>query len=95
MMASTELSAEGSIGFRPVRLLFSSLATFVAIDVLNILYKKKKKIETFSIQVEGQRSGVTPSVFTHIDLHFVITGDVKEKQIQKAIDTGPEQYCSV
>lgn len=95
IMASPDMSAPDSKGLRPMQMLLSALAGCLSIDVLNILYKQRKKIEHFAVEVSAQRADAIPAVFTQIDLLFKIDGEVEGSQVQKAIDLGLERYCSV
>ncbi|TNE28036.1 MAG: OsmC family peroxiredoxin [Bacteroidetes bacterium] len=93
--ANPAMSAPDAVGFRPMELLLSSLASCLSIDVLNILYKQRQKVESFAVKVEGTRSDQIPSAFTQIELQFELHGEIENAKIQRAIDLGLERYCSV
>lgn len=93
--ANPAMSAPNSEGFRPMELLLSSLVSCLSIDVLNILYKQRQQVDSFSVKVDSTRADAVPSVFTHIHLSFELKGVIDESKIQRAIDLGLERYCSV
>jgi uncharacterized OsmC-like protein len=83
-------------GFRPMQLLLIGLAGCSAIDILNILYKQKQHIDHFSVDVFAERENdVTPSLFKNISLKIIISGNLSEAKLMKAIDLTRDKYCSV
>ena len=36
----------------------------------------------------------TPSVFTHIHLHYILSGDLDEKKVGRALHLAVDVYCS-
>ena len=44
---------------------------------------------------DRQRAQEMPHAFTAVDLHFTVTGDVPDDQVQRAIDLSHDKYCSV
>jgi len=79
----------------PMEAVLMSVAGCSAIDVEVILKKMHQKIHKIEVKVEGQRANATPSVFTEIHLHYIITGDVKKEKAQKAVEMSMNEYCSV
>ncbi len=85
----------GDSAYRPMEMLLVSLAGCSAIDVINILNKQKQSIVDFEMEIEGERTGGTPSPFKKIDVHFVLKGEIKENKLEKALQLTREKYCSV
>lgn len=81
-------------GFRPMELLLAGLASCTSIDVVLILQKQKQTIDDYRVEVSGNRAEGTPSVFTDIHLHFVLSGDLDPKKVDRAIHLSLEKYCS-
>lgn len=82
-------------GIRPMEMILMGLAGCSSFDILSILEKTRQKPENFEVQVEGTRSEDIPAVYTSIHMHFVVSGDVQSKQLDKAISLSVEKYCSV
>lgn len=83
-------------GFRPMQAVLAALAGCSTIDVIDILSKQKQMIDDLQVEVEAERDTTSiPSVFTHIDLHFLIRGNLSEDKIQRALDLSFGKYCSV
>jgi len=82
-------------GWRPMEMLLVSLAGCSAIDVISVLKKQRQKIEDFQIEIDGDRKDGVPAPYTAIRLHFIVTGEVKESKMEKAIQLTVDKYCSV
>ena len=95
MDASREAGGEES-GFRPMQLLLTALGGCSTIDILLILKKQKQSVESFEVEVNGDREKVEEySLFRNIELHFKIKGEVDRSKAEKAIQLSLEKYCSV
>jgi putative redox protein len=95
MDASREAGGEES-GFRPMQLLLTALGGCSTIDILLILKKQKQSIESFEVEVNGDREKVDEySLFRNIELHFKISGEVDRSKAEKAIQLSLDKYCSV
>lgn len=83
-------------GMRPMETLLSALAGCSAMDVVSLLNKMRQPLEDLEIEVEGTRAeDMVPAVFTNIHLKFILTGNLDEKKVEKAIGMSVDQYCSV
>ena len=83
-------------GFRPMQLLLAGIGGCSALDAVSILKKQKQDLKGVEILVTGDRiKGKTPSVFSEIHLHYILTGDLEEKKVARALQLAVEVYCSV
>src|SRR5699024_3229079 len=83
-------------GISPMQLLLAGAGGCSAIDIVNILEKQKQPLEDLQVEVEGDRqTRDTYSEFTTIHLHFIFTGDLDEKKVERAISLSINKYCSV
>ena len=84
-----------NLGMRPMELLLQGLGGCTAFDVLLILKKARQSVSDCVVEIEARRAETDPKVFTHIHIHFIVTGDgLSEKQVHRAIDLSAEKYCS-
>lgn len=82
-------------GPRPMEMMLMGMGACTAFDVLNILDKARADVVDCVAHIDAKRSNEVPAVFTAIHVHFVVTGrQLKEKQVQRAIDLSAEKYCS-
>ena len=84
-----------NLGARPMELVLMGTGACTAIDVVMILRKARQPITDCEVQVEAERAGEDPKVFTKIHLHYVITGKgLATTQVERAIKLSKEKYCS-
>lgn len=81
-------------GLRPMEMLLMGLAGCSGFDVLSILLKGRQKVDDFEISVQGDRADDIPKIFTKINVHFKVTGEVSEKRLNDAINLSMDKYCS-
>ncbi len=95
MDGSPDIGGHGK-GMRPMQLLLSAVGGCSAIDVILILKKQKQEIESFEIEVDGEREKIADySLFRNITLHFKIRGKVDKDKAERAVQLSLEKYCSV
>jgi len=83
-------------GFRPMQMLLAAAGGCSAIDVISILKKQKQDLETLKVEVDGNRvQKSTYSEFDKINLHFILSGNLEESKVEKAISLSVNKYCSV
>ena len=81
---------------RPMQMLLSSLGACSSIDVIHLLTKQRQKIDDIKITLEGNRAeGEVPSLFTDINVHYRLYGDLDEKKVERAVTISGEKLCSV
>jgi len=83
-------------GQSPTELLLSALAGCAGVDIAIMLKKRKKTINEFVIETDGNRKTEAPKYFTDIHCKYIITSpDVNEDELHKAAQLTLEKYCSV
>jgi putative redox protein len=89
-------TAGGGAGPTPMELALISLAGCSAMDVIAILRKKHQLVEGLEVRVRGQRQDEHPTVFTAINLEYLVHGpDVDPQAVARAIELSKERYCPV
>lgn len=95
VVISAQDEANG-VGMKPNELLLISLGACTAYDVVNILQKKRKKLQHLHVEVEGEQQDTAPWPFVRIHLHYVIEGEgLTERDVSQAVHLSHEKYCSV
>jgi putative redox protein len=83
-------------GMRPSQMLLIALAACTAVDVVDILAKKRKPLSTLEIAADGEHDPDPPWAFRKIHLKYRLGGkDLTETAVQQAISLSEEKYCSV
>ena len=66
-----------------------------AFDVVLILRKGRQNVVDCIAEAEAQRAESDPKVFTHIHIHFIVTGrNLEQEKVARAIKLSAEKYCS-
>jgi putative redox protein len=64
--------------------------------VVMMLEKSRQDVTDCRVVIEAQRAESIPAVFTHINMHFIVTGrGLNAKQVERAVKLSAEKYCSV
>ena len=93
---ATLLDGSSTAAQSPVEMLLSAVASCAAIDVVDILAKRRTPVEALNVDVTGDRVDTIPRRFRHIALAFRITGaGIERDQAERAIDLAITKYCSV
>jgi putative redox protein len=84
------------IGMKPSDLLLVALAACTAVDVVEILTKKRIHLSNLHISANGEQDNNPPWTFRKIHLHYQVGGEgLTTKAIEQAIKLSEEKYCSV
>ena len=84
-----------NLGPRPMELILTGLGACTAFDVVTILKKARQPVTDCRVELEAERAEKAPKVFTHIHLHFVVSGrGLKSAQVERAINLSSKKYCS-
>ena len=91
-----DLDASRLAGPLPMETLLLSLAGCSAMDVLAIFRKQRQAVEHLEVHVRAARRDEHPTVFTSIQLEYVVHGqDIDLSAVERAIDLSRERYCPV
>ncbi len=84
------------IGIKPSDLLLMAVAACTAVDVVEILTKKRMPLSLLEISSTGEQDEDPPWTFRKIRLHYRMAGaGLTEKAAAQAIQLSEERYCSV
>jgi putative redox protein len=89
-------SGAGAVAPNPVQALLASLAACEAMDVIEILRKKRQQVTAYDVLMSGERATEYPRRYTSIELVHRVTGHgVQRAAIEDALRLTVEKYCSV
>ena len=84
------------IGCKPTELVLIALASCIAVTLVMMLNKRDPQIKALEIEVNGERKSDHPRAFTHIHLHFKISGrDLTVSELERALWLSEHKYCPV
>ena len=89
-------SKDEGIGVKPSDMLLIALASCTAVDVVEILAKKRMPLDSLEIITNGEQDADPPWTFRKIHLKYRISGQgLTAKAVEQAIQLSEEKYCSV
>jgi len=89
-------TSEENVGIKPSDLLLIAVASCTAVDIVDILTKKRMPLAYLEISSTGEQDPNPPWTFRKIQLHFRLSGKgLTEKAVAQAIELSHEKYCSV
>jgi putative redox protein len=84
------------VGVKPSELLLLAVASCSAVDVVEILRKKRTPLTKLEISVSGEQDQDPPWTFRKIHLHFCVQGkNLTPESVHQTIELAEEKYCSV
>ncbi len=88
--AGQEKTANG-----PMELVLVGLCSCTAVDLVNILTKKREPFRAVEVHAEAERADAPPKVYTQIKLVYRVRGKVSRKAVEDAVRLSEKKYCSV
>ncbi|MBD3616631.1 MAG: OsmC family protein [Gracilimonas sp.] len=84
-------------GLSPMQLLLAGIGGCSAIDVISILKKQKQKLTDLKVEVDGDRQKLDAgySEYKTIHMHFILSGELDPKKVERALKLSITKYCSV
>ena len=90
------LDGSGGTGQGMVDAVLSALAGCTAVDVVDILAKRRTPVEALTVDVVGERFAGTPGRLVRIHLTYRLRGTgVDRAHAERAIELAVTKYCSV
>ena len=87
---------KNGIGVSPSQMLLVALASCSAVDVVEIMEKKRKPLTMLEVTATGEQEPDPPWPYRRIHLRYRLSGkSLTEKAVTQAIQLSQEKYCSV
>ncbi len=87
---------DNHVGMSPAELVLVAAASCTAVDIVNILQKKRLNLESLEIAAEGEQAEDSPWAYEKIHLTYRLKGaGLTEDAVQKAVYLSETKYCSV
>ena len=88
-------NAAGNSGPRPTELVLVAIAGCTAMDIVDIMAKKRQVMDSYAVDVTGIQREQAPNVFTDITVTHTIEGNVETVALVRAIELSATKYCTV
>jgi putative redox protein len=93
---TVRLDSGAKTGPSPVDGLVASIAACTAVDVVDILAKRRTPVESLAIDAEGARFAGVPGRLTAVELVYRLRGaGIERVHAERAIELAVDKYCSV
>ena len=93
---TARIDGSGATGQTPPDALLSALATCSAIDVVDILAKRRTPVERLTVDVTWTRRPEMPRRFDRIVVTYHVDGaGIERVHVERAVHLAFEKYCSV
>jgi putative redox protein len=80
---------------RPMETVLAGTGGCTAYDVVLILKRGRHDVRGCSVKLTSVRAQEDPKVFTHINMHFTVTGKaIPALAVERAIAMSHDKYCS-
>ena len=90
------IDGDSKDGASPPETLLAALATCTAVDVIDILAKRRTPVASLEIDVTAERADAVPRRFVKVHLAYAITGaGIERVHAERAIELGVTKYCTV
>jgi len=89
------MDGDSKVANSPMDLVLIALCGCTAVDVVNILQKKREPFTTVEVSAEAEKAPTPPRVYTKIKLRYRVGGKVSPKAVDDAVRLSEEKYCSV
>jgi len=78
----------------PMEVMLQSMGACSAMDVVSILRKKRKTIDNFAIEINGERADTHPRMFVKAHIKYILKSpDAEEKDLLRAVELSQTTYC--
>ena len=89
-------SVADGVGMKPSELMLVALCSCSAVDVVDILAKKRLTLTGLDVSASAEQDSDPPWTFRKIHLIYKLRGkDLNEKAVEQAVSLSEEKYCSV
>jgi len=99
MPSGTTIQFDAASGYKddpsPMEALLGALGACSSVDVVQILKKKRQRLEALEVSVSGERATSPPQVWTKIEVVYRLKGQLDDKAVRDAIELSQKKYCSV
>jgi putative redox protein len=97
MMDTFPEPGQETVGPTPFEAFLSGIAACSAYDVVHIMQKKKQKLHSYHVVIDGVRTeeGKYPRPYVSMTLKHVLVGeDLDQAAVEQAVKLSDEKYCS-
>lgn len=77
----------------PMELMLAALGSCTGTDIVQILAKKRQKLDSLEIVIQGERAKEPPTVWVKLEMVYRMRGRIEDKAAKDAIQLSLDKYC--
>lgn len=77
----------------PMELMLAALGSCTATDIVLILAKKRQRLDSLEIVIQGERTKEPPTVWVKLEILYRMKGKIEDKAARDAVQLSLDKYC--
>lgn len=77
----------------PMEMMLAALGSCTGTDVVLILAKKRQKLESLEIVINGERAAEPPTVWNKLEVLYRLRGNLDEQAVARTLELSQTKYC--
>ncbi len=77
----------------PMEFMLAALGSCTATDVVLVLAKKRQRLDSLEIVIQGERAKDPPTVWTKLEILYRLRGEISDEAAKRAIQLSLDKYC--
>lgn len=77
----------------PMEFMLAALGSCTATDIVMVLAKKRQRLDSLEIVIQGERAKEPPTVWVKLEILYRMRGQITDEAAKHAIDLSLEKYC--
>ncbi|MFZ0333529.1 MAG: OsmC family protein [Candidatus Acidiferrales bacterium] len=77
----------------PMEFMLAALGSCTATDIVLILAKKRQKLVSLEIVIQGERAKEPPTVWAKLEVLYRMKGKIDDKAARDAVQLSLDKYC--
>lgn len=77
----------------PMEFMLAALGSCTATDIVLVLAKKRQRLDSLEIVIQGERAKDPPTVWTKLEVVYRLRGEITDEAVKRAIQLSLDKYC--
>ncbi|HEV2304081.1 MAG TPA: OsmC family protein [Candidatus Acidoferrales bacterium] len=77
----------------PMEFMLAALGSCTATDIVLVLAKKRQRLDSLEIVIQGERAKEPPTVWVKLEILYRMRGQISDEAAKRAIQLSLDKYC--
>lgn len=77
----------------PMEFMLAALGSCTATDIVVVLAKKRQRLDSLEIVIQGERAKEPPTVWVKLEILYRLRGQITDEAAKRAVELSLEKYC--